>query len=367
MLSDDDPSTLAASVQGIPRPRRGWVAAVAAALVLGIGAGWAVGYLLRPPTEALGQLDHVMVEVTEGHIGSSLSLNTVARWTATSTWENQASGVVTATPLRGATRVAQGDTLYTVDLRPVVAAQGAVPAFRAIGAGAKGGDVAQLQQMLHHLGHFSGRADGQASQRTIDAIRAWQRAQGVEVTGTVALGDVIFLPTLPSTVTFDAIAASVGRRLSGVEALIAVVQDAPAFALPVTPAQAAMVREGTTVEVAAPAGGTWQATTGAPVASDAPDVVNIPLVGVGGQPVCGDACSTVSAGADVRLPSRVITIPQRTGLVVPSAALVSGGDGSPAVVDAEGAAHPVRVLASAQGRSLIEGVAAGMRVRVQQQ
>ncbi len=65
------------------------------------------------------------------------------------------------------------------------------------------------------------------------------------------------------------------------------------------------------------------------------------------------------------LSARIITQPIVTGVVAPSAALRSDPDGSVSVIDeAGGVAHPVTVVASAKGMSVVDGVAAGLRVRV---
>jgi hypothetical protein len=64
------------------------------------------------------------------------------------------------------------------------------------------------------------------------------------------------------------------------------------------------------------------------------------------------------------LQSRIVTEETVTGLVVPSAALLSGADGRTTVTDEEAVSHPVTVVTSARGMSVIEGVPAGTRVRV---
>jgi hypothetical protein len=59
-----------------------------------------------------------------------------------------------------------------------------------------------------------------------------------------------------------------------------------------------------------------------------------------------------------------VTVETVRGATVPSAALLTHPDGTVAVVDAAGEEHPVTVVASARGMSLIEGVELGLRVRL---
>lgn len=345
--------------------RRRWLAGLGRAVVLSGAAGWAGGYLMRPVTGSFHELDAASVVVERGSVGASLHLTTVAAWRPTHPVENSATGVVTQVIADGTGLTDQGDILYSTNLHPVAVARGSVPAFRSIGAGARGEDVAQLQRLLSHLGLFAGAADGRATSATTTAMRAWQRQLGTEVTGVVALGDLVFVPELPARITLDPAVVSVGRRLSGSETVGSVLEAFPHFALPVTASQAALIPAGTEVLVAAPDGGQWRAVTGDPVPGDAADVFSIPLTAVDGGPVCRDACAQIAARGERRLQSDAITMPEREGLVVPGAAIVSDATGEPAVIDETGSVVPVRVIASARGQSIIEGVGEGSRVRVQ--
>jgi peptidoglycan hydrolase-like protein with peptidoglycan-binding domain len=60
-----------------------------------------------------------------------------------------------------------------------------------------GPDVRQLQRNLAALGYGSGLAlvaDGQFDSATELAVERWQHAAGLPVTGTVPLGEIVFLP-----------------------------------------------------------------------------------------------------------------------------------------------------------------------------
>ncbi|QIK72063.1 peptidoglycan-binding protein [Propioniciclava coleopterorum] len=335
-------------------------------VVLGGAAVWAASYVMRPAANPLESNDHVLVEVVDGEVGSSISLNAIARWPTTSAGVNRASGVVTSRIAEGATNVTQGSALYTVGLRPVVAGEGAVPAFRPIGPGDRGDDVAQVQRMLRDLSLYQGSINGRVDSKTEAAIRAWQRRLMLPVTGRVEAGDIVFLPDLPSRVALDPKAVAVGKQLSGGEEALSVLGDAPEFELPVSTSQRSLIPEGTVVELTGPQGEKWDAVTGAPRAGEGPDLVVVPLVATGSS-ICADQCGSLAVNGETRLAAKVITVPTRSGLVVPSSSLVSGFNGEVAVVDEGGAMRAVHVVASARGMSVIEGVERGLRVRIQKQ
>jgi hypothetical protein len=101
---------------------------------------------------------------------------------------NQARGTYTELPEAG-DRVDCGEVLYRVDDQPVLLLCGRVPAFRALHVGDAGQDVRQLNRSLHV------RGDGDAfTTRTETALEALQRRTGADATGSLALGDAVFLP-----------------------------------------------------------------------------------------------------------------------------------------------------------------------------
>lgn len=346
-------------------PRWPWVVVSAVVLLaLGAAGAWAVLTILRPAEDPLASTEHTYVEVSEGSVGTSIALNTVAAWDQVPVASNQASGIVTAIAVDAGAEVQQGSTLYTVGLRPVVAGQGDVPMFRDIGAGTSGADVRQLQELLAALGYYGGAIDGKAEQGTAAAIKSWQGALGVEKTGVVAVGDVVFLPQLPTRVAFDPELISRGVTLSGGEAGILGLSAAPRFWIPVTDSQAAMISDGGAVEVSAPDGQLWHGVAGEQKRNAEDNTVTVAVTGVDGAALCGDACVQIPVSGQSTLPSKIVTVEQVDGLVVPSAALVTTADGVTAVIDGDDNRIPVEVVASAKGMSVITGVEDGLRVRV---
>lgn len=86
---------------------------------------------------------------------------------------------VTKAPVTG-TKVKEGDVLMTVNGRPVLALSGSVPMYRAMGPGATGDDVKQLQKALQRLGFDPGSAGGTFGQGTATAVTNWYRNKGYE-------------------------------------------------------------------------------------------------------------------------------------------------------------------------------------------
>ena len=100
---------------------------------------------------------------------------------------NQARGVYTKLPENG-DRVDCGDVLYRVDDRPVLLLCGTVPAYRDLHVGVKGRDVRQLNR---DLGVNRSKA---FTSKTKAAVKKLQRATGAHASGSLAIGDAVFLP-----------------------------------------------------------------------------------------------------------------------------------------------------------------------------
>jgi peptidoglycan hydrolase-like protein with peptidoglycan-binding domain len=121
----------------------------------------------------------------------------------------------TVTSLIGAnTAIELGDVLYTVDGAPVVALDGALPAWRTMSTSSTdGADIAQLEASLVALGYDPGlkvTVDNHFDSATRTMVKAWQQGLGVEPTGTVTLGSVVFLP---SSTTVNAVNQTVGATV----------------------------------------------------------------------------------------------------------------------------------------------------------
>jgi len=156
-----------------------------------------------------------------GGNGSATSLATVQRRTLSQTTQfngtlgfagsytvlGLARGTVTWLPAAGHV-VRQGQVLYRVDEAPVVLLHGATPAYRALAEGATGRDVAQLNHDLVALRYLDrsevDSAWDEFNWATRSGVEKLQKHLGVDQTGALSLGEVVFLPTAARVTTLRA-------------------------------------------------------------------------------------------------------------------------------------------------------------------
>lgn len=124
-------------------------------------------------------------------------------------------GTYTELPEPGA-RLRRGRVIYRVNEQPVVLFDGPQPAWRAFESSMSDGeDVLQLERNLRALGHDPDHdmtVDRDFTWATAAAIERWEEDLGVEETGRIQLGEVVFLPG-PRRVA--QVLASVGGRAGG--------------------------------------------------------------------------------------------------------------------------------------------------------
>ncbi|GAA2428640.1 hypothetical protein GCM10010191_47240 [Actinomadura vinacea] len=110
---------------------------------------------------------------------------------------NQAKGIYTWVPGEGR-EIGCGKALYRVDEKPVVLICGGTPAYRALSVGDEGREVRDLNENLVKLGYaekseLDPDSDHYGSE-TAEAVAELQDELGVDETGSLALGDAVFLP-----------------------------------------------------------------------------------------------------------------------------------------------------------------------------
>lgn len=337
------------------------VAVGASFAVLGVSVGAAAMVVFAPPREVLADAPYTFVELVDGTVSSSMKLNTVSEWVQLPVGSNLAAGTVTGVSIDSGAEVVPGSVLYSVNLRPVVVAAGPTPAFRTMSRGTDGADVQQLQQLLAELGFYDGARDGGFGSRTEAAVREWQEELGIEQDGVVRTGDLIFVPMLPGRVTLDSEMIFRGASLAGGEEVLSGLASEPTFSIPVTSAQAASMPVGTPVQIESD-----QAEWSAIVAGHLNEVdqVLIFLEGIDGAPICGSECGSIPIVGKTLLHSEILTQAPVSGVIVPTAGLLSGPSGDVQVIDRSGRRHEVEVIASARGMSVIEGAVVGMSVRI---
>jgi peptidoglycan hydrolase-like protein with peptidoglycan-binding domain len=109
--------------------------------------------------------------------------------------------------------VGRGKQLFAIDGHPVLLLYGSTIARRAFVDGMSSGpDVVELNANLDALGYGHGLSGGAFTSATVAAIRALQRARGIDTTGSLQLGSVVFEPgavRVTSVMSSDGVGASV--------------------------------------------------------------------------------------------------------------------------------------------------------------
>ncbi|MEU0986966.1 peptidoglycan-binding domain-containing protein [Streptomyces sp. NPDC005953] len=177
-------------------------AVTAAALGLGDGNGASGGESdggLPPNTTQVTRQTLRDVHRADGQLGYGQATTAAER----------TPGTITDLPQTG-DRIRRGDPLYEVDNRPVTLMYGSLPAYRALSLGVEGPDVKQLERNLAALGHTGFTVDEEFTDGTADAVKQWQEDLGLEESGRVDLGRVVFAP---GEVRIDGLEAEVGGQL----------------------------------------------------------------------------------------------------------------------------------------------------------
>jgi Putative peptidoglycan binding domain len=209
------------NVTGYRRPRRGWVLVLAVVVVIaaGLGGADAAGVFRAPKTAAStsayatgtaavtrGSLtEQTQENGTLGDAGSYTVLvpgSSGSGGSASATAAGSGSGSQTFTwlPSAGQT-IRQGQTIYQVSGSPVVLLYGNVPAYRDLSEGMTGADVTELNTDLVKLGYATPAALGPRSDwdyfsaETAYALQLLQAHLGLTQTGTLPLGQAVFLPS----------------------------------------------------------------------------------------------------------------------------------------------------------------------------
>ena len=154
------------------------------------------------------------------------------------------------------TVVSQGQTLYSVDGRPVPLLYGTQAVYRVMAAGVSGTDVQQLEQDLIALGFANSTnllADGNFTAADAAAVKRWQAALGVPQTGVVNLGDAIFQP---GPVRVTALHVSPGSPVTAGGQIMDITSATRVVTVPLNPALGYQVKQGDAVTVDLPDGHT---------------------------------------------------------------------------------------------------------------
>jgi peptidoglycan hydrolase-like protein with peptidoglycan-binding domain len=243
-------------VSGTSDGRRGYVISAGVALAV-IGVGCALYLALFHsggrgpsglttssnglPTAAVVRTTvatHQLVAGTLGYPNDAVTLSAAA------------GGVVETVPQPGAT-IRRGETLYRIAGRPALLLYGSKAAWRTLVAGMSGPDVRALNANLQALGYLRSAAGDEFGSQTETAVRRLQAARGAEVTGIVALGDVVFAP---GAVRVTAVPVTAGQVVEAGASLIEIASAQQVVSIALDAASQTEVHAGDPVEIELPDG-----------------------------------------------------------------------------------------------------------------
>jgi hypothetical protein len=247
------------------------------------------------------------------------------------------SGTLTALPAVG-DLIDQGTVVAEVDGRPIIALQGPLPMWRALGPSVSDGkDVQQLEYVLTALGYgetYGVTVDEDWTSATTKAVEAFQEDHGQDDDGTIDIGDIVWIP---GPVRVDSVAGTVGQQLG--DAGIKVTGTTQTVHVKLDVSDADLLAIGTAVTVELPSGETVDGTVAtvgsAETAEDGSSTLPVDVTMAGS--------TTVPDGLPVDV--QVVTVAADDVLVVPVDALLAlaGGGYAVEVSDGAGATHLERV------------------------
>jgi hypothetical protein len=242
-----------------PRRRR-WVAAGAVVLALAAGAvaaGVTGAFGGSGNPRAGNASPPSTATVTRRSLVSQTQVNATLGYAGSYRVTGQGGGTLTWLPPAG-DLIREGQVLYGVDnSTPVFLLYGTVPAWRALSEGLTGADVAQLNRGLVALGYATSALLGPPSgwdyftAETAYALEKLQAHLGLTVTGTLPLGQAVFLPAALRVTTVN---ASLGSPASGT--VLTATSTTPVVTIALNAAQQTEVKDGDHVTITLPDGRT---------------------------------------------------------------------------------------------------------------
>ena len=229
--------------------RRALLTAVA---VLAAGGGLTATLLTRgDDSEAAGEAPAALVntaKVTRQTLTDTDTADGELAYGSSTTAASRAAGTLTWLPESGQ-QVSRGQTLYQVNNLPTTLLYGALPAYRRLAEDSEGQDVLQLEQNLKALGYDGFTVDDTYTSATEEAVEEWQEDRGLEETGVVELGQVVFAP---AAVRVDSLQAQASDQVAPGQKLFSYTGTTKAVTVELEAADQRLAKKGATVTVTLP-------------------------------------------------------------------------------------------------------------------
>ncbi len=338
-----------------------WVGVLAIGIAVGALAGDIVAAHVGAALPSASPV-RLTTRVANATLERTLRYPATADWTADGQVYAPTGGIVTqvATP-SGVFHA--GDIALLVDERPMVVIPGPLPAFRALALGSRGRDVRALQDFLVKRGYAVNQDHSVYTAATTAAVKQWQRSLRAPVTGSVALGDVLFMdPTyLDGSPLRWTDVVHVGAPIVPGVPILDRLGGVPSLRLEFGGSLPPQVTPGLRGVAAFPGGGTLDIVVGAVSASQQSTIVEL-TTATGLLCATADCLRLVPAAGTTDVQVLFTLVPKTTGPSVPASAVQSAADGTSFVERADGTRVPVRVVATSGGTAIVDGVSVGDEV-----
>jgi hypothetical protein len=273
----------------------------------------------------------------------------------TSSAVNRSAGTITAVPDSGQ-ELKRGEAVYSVDNKPTTLLYGALPAYRKLVDGSEGTDVLQLEQNLSAMGYTGFTVDDEYTDATAEAVEEWQEDLGLDETGVVELGSVLFAP---GHIRVDSVEAQEGAPIGPNQNVLTYTGTKKAVTVQLDAADQRLAKPQSKVEVTLPDGAT------VPGRVEKVSTVIIPAESQDKDPetkveviVAIDNQKAVAAWALASVDVTFTASERKNVLTVPVAALVALREGGFGVEVSDGTASryvPVKTGLFASGQVEISG------------
>jgi multidrug efflux pump subunit AcrA (membrane-fusion protein) len=238
--------------------RKTWLLAGAAVLVAATVTGGVIAASSpRQATPAAQEPPANTAKVEKGKLSAMISMDGTLTYRARSDGSpysviNRRSGIYTELPEDG-DKVDCGGVLYRVDGHPVLLLCGSTPAYRSLWGGEGGPDVAALNANLVGLGYATrAQLDPSSdyfSSETAFALQKLQSKVGEDQTGTLDLGQAVFLP---ESVRIAKVSGELGGSASPGAPVLYATSDTPEVQVALDPSYQGHVVTGALAQITLP-------------------------------------------------------------------------------------------------------------------
>jgi hypothetical protein len=237
--------------------RKRWVLVAAVVLAVAAATGGVVATSNAKHATSAAHEPANTVKVEKGNLSAMVSMYGTLTYRARSDGSpyaviNRAGGTYTKLPDGGDT-VDCGDVLYRVNDNPVLLLCGSTPAYRSLSKGDSGPDVRQFNANLVDLGYATRAqldpSSDHFSSETVSALEKLQSRLGEDRTGSLKLGQAVFLP---ESVRIAMLTGELGEFARPGAQVAQATSDAPEVQVNLDPVQQGEVKKGDRAQVTLP-------------------------------------------------------------------------------------------------------------------